>query len=140
MMSKLLKELGLDLSWLDSGDHSITKQLMGNISGVFYVEDASTATDYKGRRIISSQEFVDSYGVKTVFGMGGSYSSCDTFITAILFTRDSIPQGVAERYSLLVNGLKLATVDMCNSGRIFRDSPWQPGWSDFTAGPMARRG
>ncbi len=123
MMSRLLKQLGFDLSWLAGRDLSIAKQLMGSISGVFYVEDASITTDNQGRRIISSQDFVDSYGIKTVFGMGGAYPSSETFITVILFTRDTISQKEAERYGVLVNGLKLATMDMNKPGGIFRDSP-----------------
>ncbi len=91
MMSRLLKEPGFDMAWLDSRGPGMTKQLMGSISGVFYVEDASTAIDSQGRKIISSREFVETYGIKTVFGMGGVYSSCDTFITVIFLLETPLP-------------------------------------------------
>ena len=49
------------------------EKTMGRTAGLFFVEDASRATDHHGRKIIAAQEFVDTYRVKAVFGIGGAY-------------------------------------------------------------------
>ena len=71
MMSRLLKQLGMGLDWIDSNDTQLVKHTIGSISGVFFVPDAATEVDLKGRKIIVAQDFVDTYNVKTVFGFGG---------------------------------------------------------------------
>ncbi|MBN1883684.1 MAG: hypothetical protein JW885_16080 [Deltaproteobacteria bacterium] len=90
MMSRLLKSLGADLDWIDSRDSDIVTKTLGSMSGVFYVEDAQTETDSKGRKIIAAQDFVRKYDVKTVFGIGGGISRTPYFVVNVNFLRDTI--------------------------------------------------
>ena len=70
MISRLLKELGVPLDWVDGHDSSMIEKTMARSAGLFFVEDASEATDQEGRKIIAAQDFVSQYGVKGVFGIG----------------------------------------------------------------------
>jgi hypothetical protein len=121
MISRLLKELGLGLDWIDSHDTDFVARIIGKMAGVFYVPDAKTGLDHKGRQIIAAQTFVDKYNVKTVFGLGGGYLyvGSKTFLVNMIFTREQIEKRQAERYMTLLNTFKTATVALDASGRIF---------------------
>lgn len=121
MMSRLLKELELDLDWIDSGDTEIVAKTIGKMAGVFYVPDAKTTVDSKGRKIIAAQDFVDAYNVKTVFGLGGGYLylGSSTFLTNIVFTREMLEKRQVERFMPLINTLKTATAGLDSSGKVF---------------------
>lgn len=121
MISRLLKELGLGLDWIDSHDTDIIARVIGKMAGVFHVPDAKTGLDHKGRQIIAAQDFVDEYKVKTVFGLGGAYLylGSTTFLANIIFTREQIEKRQAERYMTLLNTFKTTTVGLDASGRIF---------------------
>lgn len=119
MMSRLLKEMGLDLAWVERQDTGIVAKTMGAIAGVFYVPDAKKAVDHKGRPIIAAQDFVDAYQVETVFGLGGSYLTTGTFITITIFTREMLEKSQAERFMFLVNEFKAATMHLVSRDQIF---------------------
>lgn len=119
MMSRLLKQLGVSLDWIDSKDTSLVLKTFGNLSGVFYVSDAKTELDNQGRKIIASQDFVEKYGVKTVFGIGGCYLGTTKFFTTILFLRETINKELAERFMLQANKFKTSTHELVESGKIF---------------------
>lgn len=119
MMSRLLKELGLDLSWIDSGDSDIVAKTFGKMAGVFYVPVAKTTVDHKGRLIIAAQDFVAAHKVTTVFGLGGGYLTSSTFITNIVFTSESVEKRRAESFMPLVNEFKTATMSLVSLGKIF---------------------
>lgn len=121
MMSRLLKELGLDLDWIDSEDTEIVAKTLGKIAGVFYVPDAKTTVDHQGRKIIAAQDFVDAYKVKTVFGLGGGYAyiGSSNFLTNIVFTRETLEKRQAERFMPLVNEFKTATAGLDAGGKVF---------------------
>ncbi len=119
MMSRLLKELGLGLAWIDSGDTEIVAKTMGGIAGVFYVPDAKTTVDHKGRKIIAAQDFVSAYNVKTVFGIGGGYLASSLFVTNIVFTREKIEKRLVERFMPVVNTFKTGTMNLVSGRKIF---------------------
>jgi hypothetical protein len=119
MMSRLLKELGLGLDWIDSGDTEIVAKTVGGMAGVFYVPDARTTVDQKGRKIIAAQDFVSAYDVKTVFGIGGGYLTGYVFITNIVFTRETIEKRQTERFMPVVNTFKTGTIRMVSGNKIF---------------------
>ena len=119
MMSRLLKELGLGLDWIDSGDTKIVAKTVGAMAGVFYVPDARTTVDHKGRKIIAAQDFVFTYDVKTVFGIGGGYLTSYVFITNIVFTRETIEKRQAEQFMPVVNTFKAGTIRMVSGNKIF---------------------
>jgi hypothetical protein len=118
MIARLLQELGFDLSLLEVGEGVIARKLIGGFNGVFYVADAATAVDAKGRLIIPAQDFVASNGIKTVFGMGGCYLS-GTTIAVIVFARQTVPRRTAEMLATLVSVLKMATEELVTKRRIY---------------------
>jgi len=119
MMSRLLKELGAGIDWIDSTDTELVAKTFENISGVFYVRDAATELDNKGRKIIAAQDFVEAEGVKTVFGIGGCYMGTSIFFTTIIFLGETIEKDMAERFMLQANKFKTATLNLVDEGRIF---------------------
>ncbi len=119
MVSRLLDEVGLGLDWLSRGDTNIVVRASGRISGVFFVPDAATATDDKGRKIISAQEFVKAHGVRSVFGVAGAYAIGGTFVVLIVFTNQALTKGQAELFTPVINIFKGNTGLLASSGAIF---------------------
>jgi len=119
MMSRLLKELGLGLEWIDSKDSNIVGETMGKMSGLFYVKDAATEVDQRGRKIIAAQDFVERCHVKTVFGLGGGYLIGKMFITTIIFTRETIEKEPIKSFLPLLNAFKMSTTALVSQGKIF---------------------
>ncbi len=66
MISRLLKEPGVPLDWIDSHDSQIIKKAVGKSAGLSLVDNAAQATDNEGRKIIAVQDFASKYDVKSV--------------------------------------------------------------------------
>ncbi len=120
MISRLLKELGVPVDWVDSHDSEMVVDTIGSATGLFFVEDAATATDSQGRKIITAQDFVSRYDVKSVFGMGGAYSTGQIAVI-VVFCRNQITRSVAERFLSLAAFFIGKTTEQVELGRIFRD-------------------
>jgi hypothetical protein len=118
MLARLLRELGIDLAWLDEAPEVVTRRLLGGFNGVFYVHDAATARDAQGRRIIPAVDFVEKYGVKTVFGTGGFYPD-GTLVVCIVFTRETLPRSTVERLASLISMVKGETFGVVRSRKLF---------------------
>ena len=118
MMSRLLKELGLGLDWIDQHDADVVVKTMGSMSGVFFVKDAASEVDHSGRKIIAAQDFVKTHGVKSVFGFGGAYLGTHTFAVTILFLRETIEKNKAEQFAAGVAHFKTQTMGLAKT-RIF---------------------
>jgi hypothetical protein len=119
MMSRLLKSLGFSLDWLCGNGTGITQSTMGKMAGFFYVPEARTAVDEKGRKIIAAQDFVAKYNVRTVFGIGGGYIKEATFIVLIVFAREHIDEDRARCFLPLSTVIKATTTGLVLRGRIF---------------------
>lgn len=117
MISRLLKELGVPLDWVDTQDAEIIKK-MDRAAGLFFVENAAEATDHQGRKIIPAQDFVSGYNVKSVFGVGGGYAG-GQMVAIVTFCGDVIPRAAAERFVALRDAFKGHTGSFVESGRIF---------------------
>jgi hypothetical protein len=118
MISRLLKDLGVPMFWIDSQDSQILKESMGRSTGLFFVENAAEATDYEGRKIIAAQDFVSAYGIKSVFGTGGAYPS-GQIIVLVVFCRDVMERRVAERFLALTVLFKEKTKRLVGATKIF---------------------
>ena len=119
MVASLLKELEFDLECLNSQDTEFAQRnLEGGISGLFYVEDAASTTDSRGRLVIPAQDFVAQHNIKTVFGLGGIYPS-GTFFTLVVFTRDIIERSVIAQYAPLVLTIQVTTTILDKERRYF---------------------
>jgi hypothetical protein len=108
MMSALLDQMGFDLGWI-RGEPGLMARSMGKMAGTFFVEDAATTRDSRGRLVIAAQDFVRQYGVKTVFGFGGGYAIGGRFVVVICFLRQRIGKAAAIRFQSLVNIFKSKT-------------------------------
>ena len=120
MMSRLLKELGLNLEYISSDDTYLVKHTLGRMNGMFYVREASSEVDIKGRKIIADQNFVEQYDVKTVMGFGGGYSGDYPFYTAIIFLREEIEAVRARLVAAELSFFKIVTLKAVK-GQIFKD-------------------
>ncbi len=122
MVSQLLKSLGFPLDWLSGNGTGIMRDTMGKLAGIFYVPDAKTAVDERGRKIITAQDFVEKYGVRTVFGTGGGYIQDATFIVLIVFTRENIDQERAQCFMPLATVIKAETTGLLSRKKIFNSN------------------
>jgi hypothetical protein len=119
MMSRLLKELGLGLEWIDARDTGIIARTLGNSGGVFHVRDAASEVDAQGRKVIAAQDFVAKYGVKSVLGIGGAFMGTSCFVVNITFCREEVSRSRAEALLPLINRLKVSTLELATRRRIF---------------------
>ncbi len=119
MMSRLLKQLGAGIDWIDAHDTELVAKTFENLSGVFFVRDAKSEVDNQGRKIIAAQDFVEEEKVKTVFGIGGGYLGSSVFFTTIIFVREFVDKDLASRFMLQANKFKTATMGLVNEGKIF---------------------
>lgn len=118
MISRLLRELGVPLDWIDSHDSAMIIGSLGGSSNVFFVDDAAQAKDQEGRKIIAAQDFVSGYGVKSVFGAGAAFAN-GQMIVFVAFCRDSFSRSVAETFGTLAERLKNGTVSLIEAGKVF---------------------
>ncbi|HZH91860.1 MAG TPA: hypothetical protein VEX70_14735 [Pyrinomonadaceae bacterium] len=121
MVARLMSDMGIGSDWFDKFEPDILVKNLGRAAGVFYVRDAKMRLDARNRKIVSAQDFVAAHDIHTVFGLGGSYLN-GSFVTIILFTRETIEQSQAEAFMLLVNTFKTATLSFVMDGAIFPHS------------------
>ncbi|MDA2924319.1 hypothetical protein MYX65_06625 [Acidobacteria bacterium AH-259-L09] len=118
MISRLLKELGVPLDWVDSHDTEMIVKTVGESAGLFFVEDAAEVTDQEGRKVIAAQDFVSSYNVKSVFGTGGVYPSGQMF-AIVAFCRDQFSREAAQEFVALADSFKNSTSPLVGATLIF---------------------
>jgi hypothetical protein len=118
MISRLLKELGVPLDWIDSHDSEIIKKAVGKSAGLFFVDNAAQATDNEGRKIIAAQDFVSKYNVKSVFGSGEAYSN-GQILVVVAFCRDAFARASAEHFPALTSSFKNKTASLVEGQKIF---------------------
>ena len=118
MISRLLRELGVPIEWIDSHDSEIIRKAVGDSSGLFFVDDAATAKDHEGRNIIVAQNFVSAHGVKSVFGGGEAYANGQMFVF-VVFCRDAFSRETAEQFSSLTGLFKGSTAALVQAEKIF---------------------
>jgi hypothetical protein len=121
MISRLLKELGVPMTWVDSHDSQIITKTMDPSGGLFFVENAAEATDHQGRKIIAAQDFVSTYGVKSVFGAGGVYPG-GQIVVIVVFCRDGFEKAAAERFLELNSWFRNKTGSLAQSTKIFAEA------------------
>ncbi len=118
MISVMMEQLKFDLGWL-RGEPAIVAQHIGKLMGTFYVEDASTSKDSNGRIIISAQDFVRKYGVKSIFGFGGGYAVGGKMSTIICFLNEKIEKLQAVAFLPLSAAFVSATQNLITGKKYF---------------------
>ena len=121
MISRLLREFGVPMEWVDSHDSEVIVKAVGREAGLFYVDNAAEATDHEGRKIIAAQDFVSAYNVRSVFGIGGAYPGGQIFVN-VLFCRDGFDRSVAGRFLPLVEQFKRKSAAVVGAGKIFTEA------------------
>jgi hypothetical protein len=118
MITRLLADLEVDFQALDDGRPIATRKMLGGRNSTFYVADAATARDEQGRSIIPARDFVESNGIRTVFGMGGAYID-GTLAAAILFTQESLERPAVDRFASFINTFKMSTAVPLQKGAVY---------------------
>lgn len=118
MIAHLLKELGVPMTWVDSHNTEIIVRAMDPSGGLFFVDDAAEATDQQGRNIIAAEDFVSSYGVKSVFGTGGVYPG-GQIVVIVAFCRDSFTRAEVECFLEVNSWFRNKTEPLVQSTEIF---------------------
>jgi hypothetical protein len=118
MIAKLLSDLDVDLRILDDGRPIATRMMPGGRNGTFYVSDALTERDGRNRFIIPGRDFVEKLGIRTVFGMGGTYVD-GTLVVAILFCAEQVDRLTVDRFPSFISSFKMATARLAQEQMIF---------------------
>jgi two-component sensor histidine kinase/HPt (histidine-containing phosphotransfer) domain-containing protein len=118
MMSRLMASLGGDLAWIDRRDAAHMVSRLGTVAGMFYVADAATETDARGRKVIPAEAFVEAHGIKTVFGLGGAFAS-GQLLVLLVFCTERIDIAVVEAMRRSFLEIKSAAAPLLH--RVFRD-------------------
>lgn len=118
MISGLLKDLGIPLEWADTYDAATIERTIGRSAEMFFVSDASQATDSRGRKIISAGSFVSGHGIHAVFGVGGAYIG-GQILVLMVFCRDGLTRAAAEPFMAMTALFKAKTAHLVGAGRIF---------------------
>jgi len=120
MMARLLSAMGKDLSWIDQKESEAMAKHMGKLSGSFYVANAATDTDSKGRKIIADQQFVTADQAKTVFGVGaGSALTRGALVVLLIFTCDALAERERNGFQTLLTRLKSSCGQLLSQGKVF---------------------
>ena len=121
MIARMMQEMGVDLGLRSESGPYAQKVLNAGWVGLFYVEDARSARDERGRRIIPASDFVDTHSVRTVFGLGKAYGN-GSIASFVVFSNAIVSRDRVEALAPLVNGFKAATLDLVSTGAIFDDA------------------
>ena len=118
MISRLLHELGVPLDWIDTHEAQQIATTIGDKLGLFYVEDAATEKDDQQRQVIPAQDFVSTYGVKSVFGSGGAYPN-GNMLVLVLFCSETVERATAEQFLPLAELFRNKTASLVAPDKVF---------------------
>jgi len=86
----------------------------------FYVADAGADLDAKGRHVISDQDFVGKYGVKTVFGGGGPFTHVERrILVLIFFAREPVSRDIATVFDPFIETVQAETAHLMAENKLF---------------------
>ncbi len=118
MVAALLQEMGINLG-LEHETGRFIKNVLGvGWVGLFYVEDARSARDSQGRRVIPAAAFVDGHHIRSVFGLGKAYGN-GAIVTYVGFTKKLMTRERVEALVPIINLFKASTLDLVHAKRYF---------------------
>jgi hypothetical protein len=118
MIASLLDDMGVRLTSVSWGPRLVSSSREVPAHPTFYVPDARTTMDARGRFKIPAREFVVTHDVKTVFGVGGSLGA-GTLYAMVLFARQHVTRAVAEQLVPLAEDFRSAAVSVAAKGAFF---------------------
>ena len=117
LVGRRLGNTMLDLPWLEEQRTLVMVNTMGKMSQLVYVGDARTTLAGDGQKAVFDQKFVDTYGVRTVLALGGSYLN-GTVVVLMLFTNEELVEEQVTKLTPLVNTIKAATMQQVMDSKI----------------------
>ena len=115
MIAQLIRQMGLSVADVVQPTPEFLLDAEQRAFNVFYVPEA------RGSRFVPAQEFVESYGIRSVLGFGSLLPSGDLF-AVILFSRTPIAREVADMFRTLALSTKLVLLPYAR-GPIFDGEP-----------------
>lgn len=110
MISRLMRQFGVNVAALTTGDPAPTPPDGVVAYNVFHVEDA------RGSPYVPAQEsFVEPYGIRSVLGFGALLPTGELF-AVILFLRVRVPAEIANLFQTLALNVKVAILPHVTSG------------------------
>jgi len=121
MVARMLQDMGVDLGLKQEQEGVLVQKVLGaGWIGLFHVDDARTARDDQGRRVIPAVDFVEGHGVRTVFGLGKAYGT-GSIACFVVFTNKTIPRRQVESLVPFVNLFMASTFDLVRRDVIFTE-------------------
>ena len=118
MVARLLADLRYKLND-DATTSAFVTRAFANANGLFFVPDAATTRDEKGRNIVPAADFIREHEIRSVFGFGGSYVIQPMFVSTVLFTRESLTKAAAMNFLQLSSAFKAGTSRFVSRGMLF---------------------
>ena len=119
MIAKLLNDLHFTVNTESPAPQRPATRAFANANALCHIADAATTVDVLGRPIIPASDFVRSYGIRTVIGIGGSYIVARMFVAIVLFTTETIPKETAMHLLQLSSTFKAATTAVVRRDAFF---------------------
>ncbi len=92
MVAALTRQLGNSISWYEKRSPTPSAERFGVFTESFFITDPWRARDYAGRLLIPARQFVQTYNVNTVFGVGGQFLASRIILVSIFFSSESLQQ------------------------------------------------
>jgi two-component system chemotaxis sensor kinase CheA len=110
---------------------------LGTVAGTFYVPDAATEVDAKGRKVISATDFVAEHRVQTVFGIGGAFAS-GQLLVCLVFCNEHVPRSVVDAFQSPFLRFKTAAAPLLK--QVFEEGAVTSWVADAANDPRATSG
>jgi hypothetical protein len=92
MIAGLIAQLGSSVRWFAKvAAPAGRNDNFGVFTESFFVADAGAARDSTGRLLIPAQDFVRSYNIRAVCGVGGEFPSSGMILVCIFFSNETLP-------------------------------------------------
>ncbi len=114
MLSSLLSQIGFKISTTATSDKNTIIDKEEREYGIFCVEEAR-----ESNFIPKQAEFIEPFGIKSVFGFGGSYNTGQIY-AIIIFCREKITTQKAKLFLSLNPSVKMITLGHEMKGSIFK--------------------
>jgi hypothetical protein len=118
MVAGLLDQLGSSVRWYGQMTPSAGRDTFGVFTGTFFVGDARTGRDHTGRLLIPAQDFVQHYGIRSVFGVGGQFHASGIILACIFFSNVTLEETPAWLLRVPVM-IASVTQPLLDAGRIY---------------------
>lgn len=118
MVAGLIDQLGNSARWYRQVAPESSAESFGVFTGTFFVSDARTGRDNSGRLLIPAQDFVERYGIRSVFGVGGQFRGSGMILVCIFFSSLSLEETPSWllRLPVMIGAL---TQPLVSEGRIY---------------------